>query len=763
MKKSSIFAFSVLAGALLTNCFQPLSCHAQTASPSLKIALAGDSTVAPNGGWGPGLAKWLRPEAQLVNLARGGRSSKSFRAEGFWKEVLDAKPSYVLIQFGHNDQPGKGLERETDPNTSFAQNLTRYVEEARAIGAKPVLLTSLSRRHFGKDGRIESDLTPYADAAKRVAAQNGVPLVDLHALSVAQLNAIGSVAAASFDRPVADATKPDRTHLSDAGSAATALLVARELRRVVPELARYFLPFSVAGEGAKADFVVASDGSGDFKTVQEAVDAAPNESEKRTVIRIEPGIYKAHTVIPKAKINLSLVGDNAKTTILTNDLTVKSLGEDGKEVGTIGSASVVVNADGFQAKNLAFENNAPHIAQALAIYVQGDRAIFRDCRFLGWQDTIRVRKGRQYFRDCYISGRTDFIYGEATALFDRCEIHVLEAGWISAANTPETQKYGLIFSGCKISGEAGVQTMLGRPWRGWAHTVWLDTEMENVIAPAGWHNWNKPEAEATVRYAEFGSKTPDGEPIDVSQRVAWAKKLSAEEAAAYTVERVLAGDDGWNPLLEIAARPTFVLAGDSTVTDDAGWGAGFAKLLKNEFTVVNLARGGRSSQSFRDEGRWKSALDLRPDYVLIQFGHNDQPGHGTQRETVPETTYAANIARYVEEARAAGITPILVTPMTRREFQPDGKIRSSLSPYAEAVRRVAREKKVALVDLHARSLEFFEKTGMEQSKILAPVKPTGVSDGTHLNAQGSAAIAPLVIDELKRAVPSLAADFKTKP
>ncbi len=159
-------------------------------------------------------------------------------------------------------------------------------------------------------------------------------------------------------------------------------------------------------------------------------------------------------------------------------------------------------------------------------------------------------------------------------------------------------------------------------------------------------------------------------------------------------------------------------------------------------------------------------MAAKPNYVLIQFGHNDQPGHGPERETDAATSFKANIARYVEEARAAGVTPILVTPilvtpMTRREFDATGKIISSLAPYADAVRAVARENKVPLIDLHARSLAFFEKIGAEKSKTLAPVKATGVSDGTHLNAQGSAAIAPLVVDELKRALPAVAADFKS--
>ncbi|MBW3634975.1 MAG: pectin esterase [Armatimonadetes bacterium] len=549
-----------LSGVLLAHSLDGAPVAAQTASlPPITVGLAGDSTVAPNGGWGPGFARLLRPEATLFNGAKGGRSSKSFRDEGHWNAVLATKPNWILIQFGHNDQPGKGPERETDPATTYSQNLARYVDEARGIGAKPILVTSLARRTFGADGKIQSTLTPYADAAKRVAAQKGVPLVDLHARSIAQLNALGPVAVAAYDRPAADPQKPDRTHLSDAGSDASALLVARELDAVAPELAPYLAPLPALAPVAslapfpttlkpspalQPDFVVAPDGSGHFRTVQEAIDAAPSQSPRRVVISIKPGTYKAHVVVPKDKTNLLLLGEDAEKTILTNDLHVKSLGADGKEVGTIGSASVVVSADDFEARGLTFENNAPRVAQALAIYVNGARQIYRNCRFLGWQDTIRVRKGPSYFQNCFINGRTDFIYGEATAYFDRCHIHVLEAGWITAANTPQDNPYGLVFSQCRITAEPRVQTFLGRPWRDYAQTVWLNTVMDDVIVAAGWHNWNKPEAEKTVRYLEFGSVTSDGNPVDVSKRVPWSKILTPDEAANYSMEKVLGG---WNP------------------------------------------------------------------------------------------------------------------------------------------------------------------------------------------------------------------------
>ncbi len=319
------------------------------------------------------------------------------------------------------------------------------------------------------------------------------------------------------------------------------------MNRFLKILCAALFVLSFALDVAKADFVVAADGSGDFKTVQEAVDAVPDNNEKRVTILIKPGTYKGHLEVPKRKKRLTLRGENAEKTRLTNDLHIKSPGVDGREVGTEGCATVVIQAPDFIAENLTIENNAPHVAQALALYADADRAVFRGCRFLGYQDTVRVRSGRQYFADCFITGRTDFIYGEATAWFERCHIHVLDWGWITAADTPPDQPFGLIFSNCKITGEPGVKTMLGRPWREFASTIWLNTEIHDAIAPQGWHNWNKPDAEKTVRYAEYGSRTPDGKIIDLSTRVSWAKCPSAEEAAQITVERVLNGEDNWNP------------------------------------------------------------------------------------------------------------------------------------------------------------------------------------------------------------------------
>jgi lysophospholipase L1-like esterase len=214
----------------------------------VRIVLVGDSTVTDSSGWAPGFKQRLQPEAECLNWAKGGRSSRSFIDEGWWQKALAERPDYVLIQFGHNDQPGKGPERETEPETTYREFMTRYVDEARAAGAKPILVTSMTRRRFGPDGKIRSDLQPYAEAVRKLAAEKNVPLIDLHALSIDLLNRLGPQQSAAFDpQPKPDPAQPapttpvsrDRTHLSPIGAEAMGKLVADELKKVVPELAPY--------------------------------------------------------------------------------------------------------------------------------------------------------------------------------------------------------------------------------------------------------------------------------------------------------------------------------------------------------------------------------------------------------------------------------------------------------------------------------------------------------------------------------------------
>jgi pectinesterase len=290
---------------------------------------------------------------------------------------------------------------------------------------------------------------------------------------------------------------------------------------------------------------VAADGSGRFKTVQQAINAAPTgTAENPSVIHIKPGTYKELIYVPREKRFLHLIGEDAAKTILTYDLNAHTLGTDGRPIGTFRTASTYIDADDFAADNVTFENSAGPVGQALAIRIDGDRIAFRNCRFLGWQDTILANRGRQYFENCYIAGHVDFIFGGATAFFEKCHIHCLGKGYITAASTPDNQPYGYVFRDCKITGETpDARTYLGRPWRDYAAVIFLNTEMSEVVRPEGWHDWNKPQAEKTARYSEFNSTGPGASP---QTRVAWTRPLTEEQAEVLTPEKVLAGSDGWN-------------------------------------------------------------------------------------------------------------------------------------------------------------------------------------------------------------------------
>lgn len=309
-----------------------------------------------------------------------------------------------------------------------------------------------------------------------------------------------------------------------------------------------FLPafaFFVAGGplDAQTNLFVAADGSAKFKSVQQAIMAVPSGSrENPVVIHIAPGVYKELIYIQREKRFFKLVGESPTNTVLSFNLYAGITNAEGKPIGTFKTPSTTIDADDFTAENLTFENSAGPVGQALAIRVDGDRAAFRNCRFLGWQDTILLNRGRQYFDDCYICGHVDFIFGAATAWFENCEIHALRGGYLTAASTPVDQPFGFVFSHCKITGEPGVKTLLGRPWRQYASTIYLNCEMSDVVQPKGWNDWGK--THATIRYAEYNSTGPGANPTN---RVEWAKQLTATEAEKITVEKVLGGVDGWNP------------------------------------------------------------------------------------------------------------------------------------------------------------------------------------------------------------------------
>lgn len=307
----------------------------------------------------------------------------------------------------------------------------------------------------------------------------------------------------------------------------------------------------------KPDVIVAVDGTGRYASVQEAISAAPMKTDPaapRWIIFVKAGTYRERVYVQRERGNIYVLGEDREKTVIVYDQQANLPGPDGKIIGTFRTPTLQVDGDGMIWENLTIANDAgqpgprpvgPPVAQALALRVDGDRVVFRRCRFLGWQDTILVNRGRHYFEDCYIEGHVDFIFGAATAYFYRCHLHVLKDGYITAASTPKDQAHGFVFADCKITGADGVKTYLGRPWRDFAQTVFLRTDMAAVVRPEGWHNWNKPPAEHTTFYAEFGSTGPGA---NDAARVKWAKPLSTEQAESLTPEKVLGGTDGWNPL-----------------------------------------------------------------------------------------------------------------------------------------------------------------------------------------------------------------------
>jgi lysophospholipase L1-like esterase len=396
--------------------------------------------------------------------------------------ALATKPDYMLLQFGHNDQETKAhLERQV-PIAQYESNLRRYVDEARSAGIKPVLITPLTRRYYGEDGKIHSDLTLHAETMKRVAAEMKVPLIDLHVDSIAYLDKIGEAAGTKFGitkKDDAGKTIPDKTHLNWAGSYAFGRIVAVDMGKAVPELAKY----------------VRSD---------------------------------------EARLPL-----------------------------------------------------------------QGEKAM-------------------------------------------------------------------------------------------------------RVI---------------------------EGEPVRI------------------------------------------VLVGDSTVNAEGGWGKGFCDIVTSNVTCINKALNGRSSKSFITEGVWANSLAEKGDYYFIQFGHNDQPGKGTERETDPETTYAANIRRYVHDTEAIGAVPVIVTSLSRRNYR-DGQLVEDLTAYVNAAKRVAAEENVTLIDLNAMSVKLLKGiTQADADKFDATMHPDATAenrgsakpDRTHLNAKGQAVFSRMVADSLVRTQVELGPDIVGQP
>ncbi len=318
---------------------------------------------------------------------------------------------------------------------------------------------------------------------------------------------------------------------------------------------------------------VAKDGSGEYSTIQAALDSLSANDQSGTLIRIHKGIYRERVTVRAPHVTLQ--GDSPEDTVLTYGLYAFMKMPDGQNRGTFRSYSCLIDTHDFTARDMTFENSSGSgalVGQALALYVDGDRIVFDNCRLLGGQDTLFTaplppkeiqpggfigpkrdaprENGRHYYKNCYIEGDVDFVFGGATAYFEGCEFFSKNRNeeinsYVTAASTPEGRPYGYVMRGCRFTGDCPPATAyLGRPWRDYAKTVLIGCEIGAHIRPEGWHDWNKPQAHAATFYAEYGSTGPGG---DVSRRAEWSHQLREDDLPQYTKEAVLGGEDGWNP------------------------------------------------------------------------------------------------------------------------------------------------------------------------------------------------------------------------
>lgn len=317
---------------------------------------------------------------------------------------------------------------------------------------------------------------------------------------------------------------------------------------------------------------ISKDGTGDFTSIGEALRSLPTDHTEEQVLYIHKGFYEEQIAVTVPHV--TFVGEDAESTILSYGLYARMTMEDGMKRGTFRTYSCLIDTHDFTAKNLTFENSAgigTDVGQALALYADGDRLFFENCRFLGNQDTLftgplppkeiepngfigpkqhspRIN-GRHYYKNCYLEGDIDFIFGSATAYFEGCTFFSKYTGmeissYVTAASTPKGQEYGYVMANCRFEGNCpSDNTYLGRPWREYGKTVLINCFMDNHICKEGWHDWNKEAAHKHTFYGEYGSYGPGAE---MEKRPDWIHRLTETDLKSFTKEAVLSGPDNWN-------------------------------------------------------------------------------------------------------------------------------------------------------------------------------------------------------------------------
>ena len=311
------------------------------------------------------------------------------------------------------------------------------------------------------------------------------------------------------------------------------------------------LLFSEAQAASRYDnpdtIVVARDGTGEFRTVDEAIEVCRAFMDYHKVIYVKRGTYKEKLIIPSWLTNIEICGESAEQTVITYDdhANIK-LPTTGQGMGTFRTYTLKVEGSGITLKNLTIENNSARLGQAVALHTEGDRITIVGCRLIGHQDTVYtgVAGTRLYFKDCYICGTTDFIFGPSTAWFEGCTIHSLANSYVTAASTPQGVAYGYVFNNCRLTAADGIDKVyLGRPWRDYGYTLFMNCELGAHIRPEGWHHWRE-EAKQTARYAEYRNH---GAGAATAGRIGWSRQLTKQEAAKVTPAAVFAINNEWMP------------------------------------------------------------------------------------------------------------------------------------------------------------------------------------------------------------------------
>jgi len=293
---------------------------------------------------------------------------------------------------------------------------------------------------------------------------------------------------------------------------------------------------------------VARDGTAEFRNVADAIEVCRAFMDYHKVIFVKRGTYKEKLIIPSWLDNIEIVGEDVEQTIITFDdhANIRLAGTE-QGMGTFRTYTLKIEGNGITVKNITIENNSARLGQAVALHTEGDRLRFIGCRFLGHQDTIYTGKAgtRLYFENCYIEGTTDFIFGPSTAWFEGCTIKSKANSYVTAASTPKDVEFGYVFNRCRLIADEGInKVFLGRPWRPYAYTVFMNCELGRHIVPAGWHNWGNAANEQTARYLEYNNS---GEGAATTQRAPWSRQLSKKEAAAITPQRVFKIESQWMP------------------------------------------------------------------------------------------------------------------------------------------------------------------------------------------------------------------------